>query len=103
MDESDDEIYDSYEMMEDEQNFYRSDNPKPRSFDLHSTPIDMLAGRVKVNENKVKYNIDSQPQIVYDAGDFARARPSTKLVKPHTSKQFRYGPVRQNNRGHSVM
>ena len=46
----------------------------------------MLAGRVNMNENKVKYNIDSQPQIVYDAGDFARARPSTRLVKPHTSR-----------------
>ena len=35
MDESGDEFYDSFEMMEDEQNFDRSDTPKPRSYDLH--------------------------------------------------------------------
>ena len=43
MDESDDEYYDSWEIIEDEQNF--DNNPK-RSYDLHST------GRVNLNQTR---------------------------------------------------
>ena len=56
MDESDDEFYDSYEMMEDEQNIDRSNNPK-RSYNLHSTPVDILTGRVNVNLNNFTLNM----------------------------------------------
>ena len=100
MDESDDEFYDLYEIMGDEQNFDSSNKTK-RSNVIHSTLVDMLTGRVNMNSNKVNYNIDSGPQMVYGAGHLARARPSTGLAKPYTSSGFIDSPVRQNKRGHS--